>query len=171
MINASKRGISKLPLKGSVLRGSNPERQTSSSTRPPKRVICAFVVVKWKFIGITSPGLTNASAKMFSQARPWCAGKKYFVPKTSSNDFNKRLQVSEPAYESSACIMAAIWLSDMALTPESVNISMKTSLFWSKKVLFPAAFILATRSSTVGKNNFCTTRTLCISKGTCWSLQ
>ena len=32
--------------------------------------MCAFAVVKWKFIGTTLPGLTKVSASMLSQARP-----------------------------------------------------------------------------------------------------
>jgi len=35
--------------------------------------------------------------------------------------------------------MADCCRSDIAFTPESVSMSMNTSAFWSRKVLFPAA--------------------------------
>ena len=57
-MRASRRGMSKLPLKGQSLAGARPSLTMSSSTAPPRRVMWALVVVKWKFMGTTSPGLT-----------------------------------------------------------------------------------------------------------------
>lgn len=59
--------------------------------------MCALVVVKWKFIGTTSPGLTKAMAMMFSQARPWCAGSRNFVPNISCTLFSSRVKDALPA--------------------------------------------------------------------------
>ena len=43
------------------------------------------------------PGFTKRSAKIFSQARPWCAGKTLSVPNTSVIAVFRRLKVSLPA--------------------------------------------------------------------------
>ena len=47
-----------------------------------------------------------------------------------------------------ATIIAANWLSLIALVPLSVSISMKISRVFSKKVLFPASVMAASRRST-----------------------
>ena len=67
---------SRLPLNGKSLVVFMPSSMRSSITAPPFRVMCALVVVKWKFIGTMLPGLTSVDAMMCSQARPWWAGRK-----------------------------------------------------------------------------------------------
>ena len=67
--------------------------------------------------------------------------------------------------------MAACCLSLIAFTPLSVSMSIKTSLLLSRKVLFPASVIDFRRSSIGSKFNFCTIRTLCISRGICSPLK
>ena len=49
---------SKLPLNGSSVWGIRPFLSTSSTTSPPRRVMCALAVVKWKFIRAYIPGFT-----------------------------------------------------------------------------------------------------------------
>ena len=46
-MQASRASRSMSPLKGRSLRGARPSAFTSSSTRPPRRVIWALAVVKW----------------------------------------------------------------------------------------------------------------------------
>jgi hypothetical protein len=65
----------------------------------------------------------------------------------------------------SACIMAAIWLSLMALVPLSVSMSRNTSFVFSLNVLNPPSCNASNRRSIGTKCSFCTTRTLCNSNG------
>ena len=73
--------------------------------------------------------------------------------------------VGKQTHEEYVRNIAACCKSLIALTPESVSISIKMSRFCSRKVLFPASFINFARSSTGGRKSFCTMRTLCISRG------
>ena len=89
--------MSRLPLNGASDLIRRASSVNNSLTVPPASSTWALVVVKWKFIGTTPPCRMNACEMMCSAARPWWAGRKYFLLNTSSITSFSRANDSEPA--------------------------------------------------------------------------
>ena len=125
---ASRRSRSMLPLKGCSDSGSRPSRMTRSSAVPSSNSMFARVVSKWQFDGIAEPCFTVSAKRMRSAARPWCVGMMNRYPVRSRTACSNLKNEREPAYDSSAIIIAAHWLHrHRRRCPESVRKSNVTA--------------------------------------------